>query len=53
MVGGVEPVDAEPLGDLLRPGEGAFHRELLVEQHAGQQGERVAVEQRVGSRCRR
>jgi hypothetical protein len=41
-------VDSEPLGDDGRPGEGSLHRELLVEQHADQQAERVALQQRVG-----
>ena len=45
----VELVDAEPFRDLRRPGEGTFHRKLLVQEHAGEQGERVALEQRVGS----
>ena len=30
------------------PGEGPLHRELLVQQHPDEQGERVAGEQRVG-----
>ena len=45
---GVEVVHAEALRQPGGPGEGPLHGELLVEQHADQQGERVAVEQRVG-----
>ena len=45
---GVELGDAEPLRDQARAGERALHRELLVQQHADQQGQRIAVEQRVG-----
>jgi hypothetical protein len=45
---GVEPLHAEAPGEAGRSGEGPLHGELLVEQHADQQGERVAVEQRVG-----
>ena len=45
---GVQDVDAEPVGEQPRRPEGALHRELLVEQHAQEQGERVAAEQLVG-----
>ena len=43
---GVDRADAVP--DLLGPGERGLHRHLLVEQHAGEQGERVVAEQLVG-----
>src|SRR3954449_10307693 len=46
--GGVEPVDAEAGGEPGGGGERPLHRELLVEQHADEQRERVAVEQRIG-----
>lgn len=41
---------AQPLDDLARPVEGHLHGHLLVEQHAGQQGEGVLGEDAVGLR---
>ena len=38
----------QSLGDLMRSREGGLERDLLVEQHAHQQRERVAGEQFVG-----
>ena len=37
----------EPLRQLGRGREGLLHRDLLVQDHADQQGERVAAQQRV------
>ena len=50
QAGGIEPLDAEPLGEPLGPGERALHRELLVQQHAHEEGERVGAQQRIGGR---
>lgn len=39
---------AEPIEDFRRTGERPLHGELLVEQHPGRQGKRIAREQLVG-----
>src|SRR5450759_4443053 len=39
---------AQALGQHMRPGKRLLHRDLLVEQHADQQGQRRPVEDRVG-----
>ena len=44
---GVQRALTESLGERLRAEEGALHRDLLVQQHAGQQRERVAGQQLV------
>ncbi|GAA4567592.1 hypothetical protein GCM10023193_47010 [Planotetraspora kaengkrachanensis] len=53
IIGGDLPrvqVTAHPVGDGPGPRERPFHRDLLVEQHADQKGERAAAEQLVGLR---
>src|SRR4051794_17443019 len=45
---GGQGLDAEPVGQQPRCAERALHRELLVQQHADQEGQRVAGEQLVG-----
>jgi hypothetical protein len=50
---GDELLDAEPVSEQARTGEGSFHGELLVEQHAGEQGERITREQLVRARLLR
>jgi hypothetical protein len=47
---GVEIVRPEPLRDRVRARERPFHRDLLVEQHPHQCGERAASQQFVGLR---
>jgi hypothetical protein len=42
----VEAADA--VSDLLRPGEGVFHRVLLIKHHPDQKRERIGLQQRVG-----
>ena len=51
LVGDLGGVDtAHPVGDLLRTGEGGFHRHLLVEQRTYENSERILVLQ--GFSCR-
>ena len=42
---GIQPAD--PLLELVRSAEGVFHADLLVEHHADQKRQRVAVEEPV------
>ena len=40
---------AEPVGDLLRPGEGNLHGHLLIQKHPDEQGERILGQERIRS----